>query len=321
MLALTTTIPQLPAPAASRVGVDQLLEAFLSGRSPNTIRTYRQGLEHFACWLGVLTVGAAANRLLTIHHGEANLLAMNYKARMVEDGVAANTINSRLTAVRALTSLARRLGIIAWELEVDSVKSVAYRDTAGPGTANVQKMLQHAGRTPELEARNRAIILLAHDRGLRRNEIRMLDLADVDLDRRRVQITGKGRTQTEWLTISADVADAVAKWIELRGAEPGPMFVSLDANHERGRISGQGIYLVAAVAGKRAGAGHVRPHGLRHGGITLAAKAMNGDMVRIAEFARHGNWNTTKRYVDNLQDMGGEVARAVSAARENGETV
>ena len=125
-----------PTSAAAR-----LLRAFLNGRKAETITAYRQDLEDFQAFIQAPSLEGAANLLLARGPGEANALALDYKAHLMDRELAANTINRRLTALRSLVKLGRTLGVVSWTIEVQSVKADPYRDTRGPGRAGFRDML------------------------------------------------------------------------------------------------------------------------------------------------------------------------------------
>src|SRR5262245_52123296 len=97
-----------------------LLAAFLSGRSPQTLRAYRQDLDDFAAFLGV-PAADAAHRLLAGGPGHANGLGLAYRAQLLGRGLAPATVNRRLAALRSLVRLARTLGTTNWSLDVPGV--------------------------------------------------------------------------------------------------------------------------------------------------------------------------------------------------------
>ena len=131
---MTTTLIE-PRAVGDLIAEDKLRrlhDDFFAGLKPNTLRTYRQ------CWRTSRSfVGAADARsrrlALGRGHGEANHLALAYRANMVGRDLSANTINNRLAALRSLVKLARTLGLIGWTIDVGSVKARPYRDTAGCG--------------------------------------------------------------------------------------------------------------------------------------------------------------------------------------------
>ena len=308
---MTTTLAAIasPGPNAAR-----LVAAFLAGRNPRTLRAYSQDLDDFRTFVDAEDVSAAAALLLGSGHGEANALGLSYKAAMTDRGLAAATINRRLAALRSLVKLARVLGAVPWTLEVQNAKAMAYRDTKGPGRAGFRALLEQlAGRDDRKARRDRAILRLLYERGLRRGEVVSLDLEHVDQGASTIAVLGKGRTAREPLTIAAPTLAALAAWLEARGIAPGPLFVNLDRAHHGTRLSGAGLYEVVRELGEAAGI-RVRPHGLRHAGITEALDRTHGDLRAVQRFSRHRDLRLLLVYDDNRADLGGEVARLVAEA-------
>ena len=153
-------------------------------------------------------------------------------ADWANDGAAPATINRRLAALRSLVKLARTLGLIPWVLEVDGLRTEAYRDTRGPGQAGFRKLLETlAGRSDGKAVRDRALLRLLYDLGLRRAEVVGLDVDDLDLAAGRIAVLGKGRTQKVALSLPRATHEALAAWLAVRGAQPGPLFMALDRVH------------------------------------------------------------------------------------------
>jgi integrase/recombinase XerC len=174
------------------------------------------------------------------------------------------------------------------------------------------------GDTPKAR-RDRAILRLLHDRGLRRGKVVGIDLADVDLAEGTVEVLGKGRSQTERLTIGPGTVRALAEWIESRGSNPGPLFVRLDPGKNLGgRLTGEAVRLVVAGIARLAGLDRVcRPHGLRHAAITEALDR-GRDVRDVAKFSRHKDVKTLLIYDDSRKDVGGEIAAMLEDCRVKG---
>jgi integrase/recombinase XerC len=281
--------------------------SFLAGRNARTLEAYRRDLEDFCLFVGAPDIDAAAPMLLALPHGEANALALAYRTHLVERGLQAATVNRRLAALRSLVQLANTFGMVAWSLEVENLKAQAYRDTRGPGRKGFRLMLEAAGND-----RDRAMLRLLHDLGLRRGEVVGLDLADVDLEGSFVWILGKGRTQKEQLTLPEPTKAALGTWIAKRGAEPGPLFLNFDRARKGHRLTGAGLYHVVRKLGQKAGL-EVHPHGLRHCGITQALDLTNGNVRAVQKFSRHRDLRILTLYDDNRLDLAGDVARLVAA--------
>jgi site-specific recombinase XerD len=105
-------VPVMPADALDPVSaVHRLLKAVLGGRKPETITAYRQDLEDFQAFIQAPSLEQAAGLLQARGQGEANALALDYKAHLMDRKLAANTINRRLTALRNFVKLGT-LGLI-----------------------------------------------------------------------------------------------------------------------------------------------------------------------------------------------------------------
>jgi integrase/recombinase XerC len=314
-LLIARTLPAIlfPAPDAA----DRLIAAFLAGRSPQTLRAYRTDLANFAEFSKVAGIAEAASRLLAGGHGRANETVLLFRSQLQARGLAPATINRRLAALRSLVKLARSLGLINWVLDVEGVRTEPYRDTRGPGHAGFRQLLAALdGRIDPKAIRDRALLRLLYDLGLRRAEVIGLDVEDVDLAAETVAVLGKGRTQKVNLTLTPATRAALAEWLTIRGVQSGPLFPSLDRATCGRRLSGMGLYLVVRQIGERVGL-RVRPHGLRHAAITRALDLTGGDIRSVQKFSRHKDVRLLQRYDDNRQDLGGAVARRLAADAEN----
>jgi len=302
-----------PAVAATVEPVD-LLEAFLAGRRPTTLRAYAKDLDDFAAALGLGDARAAVESLIAGDAGRANALALTYRAHLAGRGLAPATVARRLAALRSVVKLARTLGRVAWTIDVGSPRAEAYRDTRGPGLAGWKAMLAAAGErsaTPKGK-RDLALLRLMHDLGLRRGEAVALDRGDVDLEAGTVAVVGKGKSERTNLTLNAPTRAALAEWIGARGDWAGALFVRLDraaGAGPPGRLDAGNVARATHALGRRAGVARgTHPHGLRHQGITRALDLAGGDVRRVRRFSRHAKLETLLRYDDNRRDEAGALA-------------
>jgi len=299
-------LPVVPLPSAQ-----ELVEAWLAGRKGTTLAAYRNDLAAFARWAELDDADRATEYLLAAGPAGANRLAHAWRGDMLAAGLAPATVNRRLSALRSLVELAARLGVVTWSLRVEGVKARAYRDTRGPGVEAVRAMVRALDDDASVKAvRDRALVRLLFDRGLRRGEVVALDLADVDTSRCAVRIVGKGHREAEWVTVGKAACEALAAWVAVRGDEPGPLFVNLDRAQKGGdrRLTGRSVARIVAAAGEAVGVEGVRPHGLRHTAVTAVLDATGGDVRRARAFSRHADLRTLTIYDDNVRDLGGELA-------------
>jgi len=299
---------------ALSTGRSSVVETFLSGRTPRTLEAYGQDLQDFARHLGAKSSEEAVNRLLANGKGAANAGAHTYRGDLVARGLAPSTVNRRLAALRSLVKLARLFNLVDFTLDVESVKSKPYRDTKGPGRIGVRLLLNELERRQDAKAkRDRSLVRLLYDLGLRRGEAVALDLEDVDLKAGTVSILGKGRTEKETLTLPDPTKSALESWLSVRGDKEGPLFVNFDRAGKGTRLTGRSVARILEDLGESVGL-KVRPHGLRHAAITEALDRTNGNVRAVQRFSRHRDARVLGLYDDNRQDLGGEVARLVAGS-------
>lgn len=302
--------PDGPLAKATPPSVDRVYDSYLSGKKPSTITNYTADLARFAQYAEVEDPREAVSGLLECDRGAANYVVTDYRSRMMEQGFAPATINRRLASLRSLCKLARSFGVIDWTLDVPSVRSEDYRDTRGPGTEIIAKMIRI---TPS--KRNKLILRLMFDVGLRRGEVAALDVTDIHLHAGGVilSVTSKGNYEPTLLSLPDVTKTALQDYLIERGGgrSGGPLILNQDGE----RLSTTGIYRIVRSLGRAAGADRiVTPHGIRHSAITRAARLLQGDMVRLTAFSRHKDVRTAAKYIDNAQDDAGTIAAMVAEA-------
>lgn len=286
---------------------EELARAFFSGRNARTLEAYKQDLEDFKIFLKAETLAASIEKLLGAEAGAANGLVLNYRAHLLERGLSPATINRRLAALRSFGKLARLLGAVGWAIEVGNVKGESYRDLRGPTKRNLKRVLvELSARTDKKARRDFAILRLLYDLGLRRNEVASLDLAHINFEAGSIALLGKGQNQRMALTLPKETLAAVERWLELRGREPGALFLNLSRTGQGGRLTGRSLLRVVRSYGLG------RTHGIRHLAITEALDLTSGNLRAVQRFSRHKDVRVIGLYDDNRQDLGGDIARRLA---------
>jgi integrase/recombinase XerC len=275
--------------AGSEITDAEVLASFLGSLSPHTRRAYSGDLRALGRHLGNVSSGEAVRCLLGGGPGPANRVALAWRSAMEASGLSAATIARRVAAVR------------------------------GPGRGGWRAMVAElaAGEGP-LAARDLAIVRLLHDLMGRRGEAVGLELQHLEVDGGgrpvSVWILGKGRSARERKELAPVTVAALEAWLKIRGLAPGPVFLRLDRklSPPYRAMDGGSIARIVARAGVRAGLDRpVRPHGLRHEGITRAIE-MGESLLDVQIAARHADPRTTQRYVDRVRDPSARISRLIS---------
>ena len=319
--------PDHVSPLAGGIDAERLIRIFLANKSERTIAAYRKDLGDFAKFLGIQdgNLDQLARLFLSNGRGGANALAAEYREDMEARKLSPATINRRLSALRSMVEQAGTLGLVSWELKIKGMKSKPYRDTEGPGTRNVRRMLglvegrkktgnkkdnQQETRTNPKAIRDFAILRLLYDLALRRGEVVSLDVGDVDIEGRKIKVKGKGKAEKEILALPEPTSKALADWIEIRGDTDGPLFINFDRAKKGHRLTGSAVYYIIRKVGKEIGIS-TRPHGLRHSAITACVDQF--PLTDVQKFSRHKKIETVAVYADNKEGVQSKIADFVSA--------
>jgi integrase/recombinase XerC len=153
------------------------------------------------------------------------------------------------------------------------------------------------GKSP-LATRNRALLGLMLDTGLRRAEIESLTLASIDLEDCLLTVTGKGNKQRR-VPFSSGVKHLLDDWLTIRGYEPGSLFW----------LKASGIRMVFRRIQEDLGLELFHPHQLRHQAATMLVRN-NTDLESVRRILGHADLSTTAKYLS----MSDEDLRAKHAA-------
>ena len=294
------------------------LLAFLNQGKATTRRARRGDLEDFRRHRRASTIEAAVGELAAAGVGRAHEVAEAYLEVMRRRrGLAPATVNRRLSTLRSLTRKLRQRALLEWTLEIRGPRQRRLRDTRGPGSGAVAKMVAVLDQHRTAKAvRDLAILRLAFDLALRRGEIVALDLRDIDLPRRRLAVAGKGRDDKDWLELPPATVEALTRWLNVRGPQGGPLFGNFDRGRKgSGRLTGAAVFYIFRALGQQIGI-RVRPHGLRHAAITEAVRSAQQagiGLEEVLQFSRHADLKTLLVYRDRERNVQGRLARLVAA--------
>ncbi|WP_433065762.1 tyrosine-type recombinase/integrase [Dactylosporangium sp. CS-033363] len=311
---------RLPPPALPAIteGAADFTEAWLANRrlSAHTRAAYRRDVQQFLAW-------CAARDLDPLR---TSFLHVNAYARDLE-----STVDSRTGKPLAPASVARKLSALSsWyqfllRLEAVPANPVGGADrprvdrdvsgTVGLAAAEVDAMLAAAARLDgPTAARDRAILALLADLGLRVGEVVALDVDDLGSERghRTVRFTGKGG-KARRRALTPGVLRALDDYLPLRGNAPGPLFATATG----GRVDRHAVFRLVRRLARDAAVpawDRLSPHSLRHAFAT-AARDEGVPLEDVQDAMGHADPRTTRRYDRDRHNLDRDPAYTLAAAR------
>lgn len=257
--------------------------------SPRTVDAYRQDVQALSEFL---------ERSGTDLRGATYRLLRRWLAHLSTRGFARSTIARRAAAVRTFYRFAAKRGLVAKNpasLLVSPKLGSRLPSVLKPGEADA--LVEAPFPDDVWGARDRALLELLYGCGLRVSEACGLNTGDVDLDRNRVRVLGKGGRERE-TPLGEAAWDALAAYLKVRSelkeaaGDPGALF----RNRRGKRLSSRDARAVVekyrrmVLSGRR-----VSPHTLRH---SFATHLMEGgaDIRAVQELLGHASLSSTQRY-------------------------
>jgi site-specific recombinase XerD len=143
----------------------------------------------------------------------------------------------------------------------------------------------------DLSPRDRAIITTFLYTGLRSNELRLLDVEDLDLEAMTIFVRFGKRAKQRIVPLHAEAAAALD--VHLAGRITGPVF---ESNREQ-RISYDRLHSLVVDLGKQAGLRkELHPHALRHS-FAVSLLDAGVDLETIRDLLGHESIQTTSIYL------------------------
>jgi len=315
------------------------LETIALSRSPNTARTYHQGLRSFRLSLN--------RRGVDVDHHLAHQASEDWIAAFAADLKQRSPATERLYLTAAAGWFEYLAAEQLAEVNLARIRLLIRQRARRPGQrlpqfprSAIEQVLEHAAesiassdrassrlRTPEghpggdpnerlRRLRDRAFLLTLADTGLRVHEACNLRRGDVDWDEAQALLIGKGNRQAV-VRFSRRALRALRDYLKARSPLDGASGRALSAlpvfaRHDRGAgkrvlpittTTGRTIVheAVAAALGEDA-VGTITPHSFRHYFVTTVLRGSGGNLKLAQELARHRNIAVTQRYAHLSDD-------------------
>lgn len=260
--------------------------------SPHTVTSYGNDLREFDTYL------KNTEDPIELSHADADLVR-RWAMELMASGMKATSVNRKLSALRAFYKYLLKKG----KIEVSPVQSIHGPKKKKPlpqfVREGVMERLLDETSAPATwqEARNRLIMQLFYETGIRLSELVGLDESDVDFGRKAIKVTGK-RNKQRVIPVGDGLLESLGAYMEMKEqlcADDDcrlPLFVT-----DKGvRVYDKWVYrLVRGELSQVVTLKKRSPHVLRH---TFATAMLNGDaeLEAVKELMGHESVSTTQIY-------------------------
>lgn len=285
---------------------DKALEIFEKnmreeGRSPNTIKNYLADIKHFQEFVGVHTgdgVSAAAQDTFK-----------KFVQHLKKSGLAVSTINRRIQSLRTFYNVLIKEGYRS-DNPLDGIKPLKVakqNETKWLERHQVRAIFEAIDNYPQGEekrVRDRAIISVLVNTGLRVSELCNLKLEHLDFENGIIEVIGKGSKYRK-VPFPKASQKAVKRWLQYRDLDTPYLF-----HTERSpRMTDRAVQHIAQKLSERLNF-KFTVHQLRHTALKNIADA-TGKIEIVASVAGHEDVNTSKRYIEpSLAEIGAAMQQS-----------
>ncbi|HYI94657.1 MAG TPA: site-specific integrase [Bryobacteraceae bacterium] len=234
-----------------------------------------------------------------------------YRAKLVESGLAASTINLRMTALRRLAAEAADNGLLAPETataitRVKGARRQGVRIGNWLSVPQAEALVNEPNTAMRKGKRDRALLAVMLGCGLRREETASLTLEHIQQRDGRwviVDLVGKGARvrsipMPSWAKAALDV------WITSAELTTGPVFRPVNKGGRVcvARMTAQAVFNTVKAYAGTLGMKSFAPHDLRRSYAKLAHKG-HAPLEQIQLSLGHASIQTTERYLGVEQDF------------------
>ena len=246
---------------------------------------------------------------------------------IVASNYATATATRDASALRVMLACCERAGLLTYEQYRDAAsfeaKGGVPRPPAGTylSTSDLGAIIRSCARRggPITGIRDEALLMFLAGSGPRRMEVEHVQLSDVHLSRLHVFLghTKGGKPRDAWLHPSA--AASLRRWLEVRGDEPGPLFVPLSRTRpllDHGALSAHQIWKIVRARGQEAGFSGVTPHDMRR--FLISHLLTTTDVTLVARIVGHARVSTTATYDRRPEELQRAAVATIALPRPAG---
>jgi integrase len=273
-------------------------EIYIAGLGEGSRRSVEQRLGKVAALVSGETISAE-----DFHWERLRRAHMEFvRSQLIDSGLQPSSINPHLSAVRKVLNICKKIGSMsykdcAWACDVEGVED---RPTLR-GRILTLAELQAIASVCKCELgpsgpRDSALLATMAGAGLRREEVTQLQLADYDRENT-ILVVRRGKQRE--IPLPTDVARELDAWIDVRGPDPGPLFLRTKKG-KAGKVISKGvccnsIYNICRRRARQAKVAKFTPNDLR---TTFCSSLLGhgGNLLHVQKLMGHASPVTTIKY-------------------------
>lgn len=258
--------------------------------SAHSVRAYTTSLAQFLAWREERGRPAMSKALVT-----------KYRRHLVESGLAASTVNLRLSAIKALATEAADNGLMesATAAAINRIKGVKRTGRQAGNWLTIeeaQAVLEAPDTTTLRGLRDRAILAVLLGAGLRRSEAAALEVHHLQERSGRpviVDLVGKGN-RTRTIPIAPWIERTIREWLDAAEVTDSRVFRAVNKAQ---RVQGDGVtaQAIMLVVQQYTPEG-IAPHDLRRSFAHMAYEG-GAALDQVSFSLGHASIQTTERYL------------------------
>lgn len=260
--------------------------------SPHTLVAYQGDLNQFRKYISEQYQLKDWDKVETMH-------ARSWIYKMAEDVLDKKTINRKISCLRNFFQFLVKEG----EVSANPVLAIQSMKTSRtlPEVLPEQTIKQYFELTEQHtwgEARDKMLIALLYETGMRRAELLELGWSDVHLSSGSILVTGKRQKQRQ-IPIRAPFAEQLRQFRDLTKDHFGAWQEYVMLTDRGNKVYPKWIYnKVKSILGAWTRRGHISPHVLRHS-IATHLLDSGADIQVIREILGHSSLAATQIYTHN----------------------
>lgn len=265
--------------------------------SPHTVESYKIDLQQFEQF---------CLREFEVSSSEEVTQSMvrTWLASLMDEDYAIASIHRKLSSVNAYYRFLQKIG----EQENNPARNISkpklpkrlpsFIDEKGASHLYNSDIYTDLNQSPFSSQRDKVLMTLLYETGIRRAELIGLKDQDVDYYLQQIKVTGK-RNKMRYIPVGKEMLEEIGTYIKLRDAEFGPSFESLLVNDKGKKVSNSFVYSkVNFYLSQTSTLQKKSPHVLRH---TFATHMLNNgaELNVIKEILGHSSLAATQVYTHN----------------------